>query len=173
MFFPETRESLESLIEAGYRYARALQPDAGEARGLVHEAWIRVSQSHGPRPDRALLYRSIRNLHIDQYRRGKTIQFSAVDDEGREAAERVGAADVAEPPDAQLQRALLTLRDSEREALFLSVVEGYTAEEISTLTDKPRGSVLSLIHRARLKLRTAMLSDNVTSLSHRREGGTS
>lgn len=170
MLSRKTRESINSLIESGYRYACALQPDAGEARGLVHEAWIRVSQNHGARPDKALLYKAIRNLYIDQYRRGQKVRFTAFDDNGLEAAEHMGDIDVAELPDAQLQRALLQLRDKEREVLFLSVVEGYTAEEISTLTDSPRGSVLSLVHRARLKLRTAMVTSNVSALSKGQEG---
>ena len=65
-------------------------------------------------------------------------------------------------PDAQLQSALRTLRETEREVLFLSIVEGYTAGEIAELTGSKRGTVLSLIHRARLKLRNIMTEDNVT-----------
>ena len=47
---------------------------------------------------------------------------------------------------------LAKLRDIEREALFLHIVEGYSANEIATLTGRPRGTVLSLIHRSRKKL---------------------
>ena len=46
-----------------------------------------------------------------------------------------------------LEQLLAKLRDIEREALFLHVVEGYSAVEIAALTGRPRGSVLSLIHR--------------------------
>jgi DNA-directed RNA polymerase specialized sigma24 family protein len=35
------------------------------------------------------------------------------------------------------------------EALFLHEVEGYSASEISPMTGQPRGTVLSLMHRAR------------------------
>ena len=44
------------------------------------------------------------------------------------------------------------LRPEESEALFLNVVEGYTASEISERTGSPRGTILSHIHRARQKL---------------------
>lgn len=37
--------------------------------------------------------------------------------------------------------------------LLLSAVEGYTAREIGEMLDLPRGTVLSLMHRARTKLR--------------------
>lgn len=157
-------QSLESLIQAGYRYACALQQDPGEAQGLVHEAWLRASQSQNGTPDKALLFRCVRNIHIDQYRRSQKVRFSHVDDLGRSVADQTGAIDVVEIPDAQLQRALDQLRDTEREALYLSVVEGYTAAEISSLIGSTRGTVLSLIHRARQKLKQLMEEDNVTPI---------
>jgi RNA polymerase sigma-70 factor (ECF subfamily) len=36
--------------------------------------------------------------------------------------------------------------------LYLAVVEGYTAEEIAELTSRPRGTILSLLHRTKAKL---------------------
>ena len=51
---------------------------------------------------------------------------------------------------------LAGLRDTEREALLLSVVEGYSASEIASLTDSTRGTVLSLVHRAKLKIQQAL-----------------
>lgn len=170
MFSRRKSVEVEALIQAGYRYACALQPDTGEAQALVHEAWIRASRTHGKVPDKALLFRCVRNLYIDQYRRAQTVQFTSTDDQGYSVGEQMGALDVVEVPDAQLQRALMQLREPEREALFLSVVEGYTAEEIGVLTDKPRGSVLSLIHRARLKLKTIMLESNVTPFKRGQRG---
>ena len=51
-----------------------------------------------------------------------------------------------------LDRALSRLRPQERAALVLSAVEGYTAREIAEFLDCPRGTVLSLMFRARQKL---------------------
>lgn len=162
MFSRDSKQAVEALIQAGYRYAYALQNDPGEAQGLVHDGWLRASQASGKTPDKALLFRCVRNIHIDQYRRSRNVRFTAVDDFGRDAGDQTGAFDVAEVPDAQLQMALTTLRESEREVLFLSIVEGYTAGEIAELTVSTRGTVLSLIHRARLKLKNLMTEDNVT-----------
>lgn len=50
-----------------------------------------------------------------------------------------------------LEQALAQLRSIEREALFLAVVEGYTAQEIADLTQQGRGTVLSLIHGRKLR----------------------
>ncbi|MFT6302799.1 MAG: RNA polymerase sigma-70 factor (ECF subfamily) [Granulosicoccus sp.] len=162
MFLRSSKQAIETLIQAGYRYAYALQNDSGEAQGLVHDAWLRASKSVMGTPDKALLFRCVRNIHIDQYRRSQHVQFRSVDDFGRDVGDQTGAFDVVEVPDAQLQSALATLREAEREVLFLSVVEGYTAGEIAELIGSTRGTVLSLIHRARLKLKNIMTEDNVT-----------
>ena len=50
-------------------------------------------------------------------------------------------------------RALGLLRPVERAVMLLSAVEGYTAREIGELLDAPRGTVLSLMHRTRAKIR--------------------
>ena len=49
--------------------------------------------------------------------------------------------------------ASLVARPEERELLFLAEVEGYSAREIGEITERPRGSVLSALHRAKGKLR--------------------
>ena len=152
--------AIKALIQAGYRYACALQSDAGEARGLVHDAWLKVSAKHGDTPDQPLLFRAIRNIHIDLYRRRERVKFSHTDDQGRLAGDQIDESNVLEMPDRELETALIRLRDNEREALFLSVVEGYTADEISHIMDCPRGTVLSLVHRARLKLKEDLSNDS-------------
>jgi len=144
-----------------------LNPDSGEAQGLVHDAWLQVRQSYGNKVSKPLLFRCIRNRHIDQYRRNQNIEFTPVDDFGRDAGDQTGAFDVVELPDGRLQYALTQLREAEREALFLSVVEGYTAKEISDLTLTARGTVLSLIHRARHKLKEILTDDKVTPINRK------
>ena len=51
----------------------------------------------------------------------------------------------------------------EREAIFLHHVHGHTAEEIAVLTAQPRGTVLSLLHRALEKLRRGVASGATVS----------
>ena len=43
--------------------------------------------------------------------------------------------------------------------LVLSAIEGYTAREIGELLNAPRGTVLSLMHRTRAKLRRWLQDD--------------
>ena len=108
-------------------------------------------------PDKALLFRTARHLFIDRLRHQQ--RFTLVSLDNQDAAQQRDALPthgVEDLPDQQLSRALAGLRDVEREVPFLTVVEGYTTDETATLTGHPRGTVLSLIHRARTKLRIAL-----------------
>jgi RNA polymerase sigma-70 factor (ECF subfamily) len=51
-----------------------------------------------------------------------------------------------------LTKALDRLNPEERSALYLSAAEGYTAQEIADLFGKPRGTILSMMFRAKKKL---------------------
>ena len=55
-----------------------------------------------------------------------------------------------------MEKALAELTPGEREMLYLFIVEGYTAREISEMTDRPRNTVLSIVHRAQKKLRARL-----------------
>jgi DNA-directed RNA polymerase specialized sigma24 family protein len=55
-----------------------------------------------------------------------------------------------------------TLRQNEREAVFLPNIEGRTAAEISQLTAQPRDTVVSLLRRGFQKLRCS-ISPNLAS----------
>lgn len=161
---------IEPLIQAGYRYAYALQSDAGEAQGLVHEAWLKINKRYRQPPNKALLFTAIRNLYIDNFRRSRRESSVSLDQTGEYLPELIGANDVAEVPDAQLHQALLTLKFEDREILYLSVVEGYTAEEIGKLTRCARGTILSTLHRTRMKLRNYLQKDSATALAKHNAG---
>jgi len=144
-------QELEELLQGGYRYALSLCAQPSDAQDLVQESWARLLAGHGQVVERALLFRAIRNLYIDGYRHRRRFPTDSLD-----AGERLMPDPVArleEPTDRSLQRALQRLPDLERETLFLAVIEGWTASEIAAATDRPRGTVLSTLHRCRRKLR--------------------
>ena len=59
----------------------------------------------------------------------------------------------------ELERVLARLRVEEREVLYLAVAERYRAAEIAAMTGRPRNTVLSLMHRAKRKLRELLLAE--------------
>ncbi len=159
----ELPESIDALLERGYRYAFSLAHDAIEAEDLLQDACLSILGSDGSW-EPSYLFATIRNRFIDRYRRNRKILFLSLENE--EQASEVDHEDSNwDAPDVlqngQLDRALGSLRPEEREALFLAVVEGYTAEEIAKLTARPRGTVLSLLYRAKGKLRDLLRKSQV------------
>ena len=103
----------------------------------------------------------IRNGFLDAVRRQGIVRFDSLDD-ACPSAELPAAADEDDTGlDGPLHRALSSLAPAERELLYLSAVEQYTARELSEMIGRPRGTVLSTLHRAKKKLRTRLSSDGV------------
>lgn len=143
--------SERELLQAGYRYGWSLSSNKQDTEDLVHDAWIRLIKRYDEVPSKSLLFTTIRNLYIDQLRHEKHVVKHQ--QEGRFSL-TLNSEEVE--PDFirrdEIQFLLSKLRDVENEALFLSLVEGYTAQEIAKMTSSTRGSVLSLLHRSRQKL---------------------
>jgi RNA polymerase sigma-70 factor (ECF subfamily) len=149
-------DSLDALLDAGYRYSLSLTHDPAEAEDLVQDASLAVLAS-GAAWERSYLFVTIRNRFIDRCRRNRRVSFVALeegDGEGNIEDLDWEAPDVLR--EELLDHALGMLRVEEREALYLAIVEGYTADEIGRMTEHPRGTVLSLLYRAKKKLRALL-----------------
>lgn len=143
---------LEHLLERGYRYALSLTHDRHVAEELLQDACVSLLQSGGQWRV-ASVFTAVRHRFIDRLRRrGLTMQSL---EDGAEAALEAYAArgQTADAPDDELGRALSILRPEERELLFLAAVEEMSAGEIAEMTERPRGTILSLLHRAKHKVR--------------------
>lgn len=142
----DRRNKLEALLQSGYRYALSLCADETEAEDLVQEGWLRTNVRYGKNVRTGQFIRAIRNLYIDRYRRSKLVVLETLEEEpsGPELDRDVLP--------HEMDEALSTIRPEEREAIYLNVVEGYSAREIADLTDSSRNTVLSLIHRGKAKL---------------------
>ena len=139
------------LLQSAYRYALSLTSEAGAAEDLAQQGWLRLLGRHGRVPRQGSLFLTVRRLFIDRYRRDRRVEFVPLEDLDREPP--VPPVPVVEHVD--LERLLAELRPKEREALYLHAVEGFSATEIGRRTQQGRGTVLSLIHRARKKLAAA------------------
>src|SRR5229473_5380182 len=125
----EVPDGVDALLDRAYRYAFSLAHDAAEAEDLLQDACLSILASGGSW-QRSYLFATIRNRFIDRYRRNRKILFLSLDrDEEQPTDMNWEAPDVLQ--NGLLDRALGSLRAEERETLFLAVVEGYTAEEIS------------------------------------------
>lgn len=160
---PPTDVSLDEveLLNMAFRYAMALVHHRQDAEDLAQEAWLNLNRRYGKIPSRAVLFTTVKNLVVDRYRRAKIVSF-----ESGEELDDTSTPERGEPGDAtDIETLLGTLRENEREALFLHYIEGRTAEEIGQLTAQPRNTVLSLMRRGMQKLRSVVALDPKPSSS--------
>ena len=145
-------QGLKDLLQRGFRYALALTHDPDEANDLLQDAWLAVLRRGSPRHV-GYLFRTMRNRFLDLERRRRLVAIEPLEALPANADE-LSFLDQASlfPETDTVRQALGALRPPEREALFLAAVEGYSVSEIAELTSQPRGTVSSLVQRARRKV---------------------
>lgn len=151
---------VDDLLNSGFRYAYSLTHDHAEAEDLLQDACVSILNIAGPW-EKAYFFTTIRNRFIDRYRRNQKVLFLPLEGEkdGETIPQQVAVEEWIAPDvlsNGALEKALETLRAEERETMFLAVVEGYTAQEIADMTGRPRGTILSLLHRTKAKLRRTL-----------------
>lgn len=157
------RQEALAHADALFRLAYHLCGDSADAEDLVQETFARAFGAAEQLAEgsnlRAWLFRILRNLHIDHYRKRRgTPVATPFDDEAMTAAEpellrddhelerlrRVVAEDI--------ERALALLSPDARTVVLLEL-EGFSESELSTVLGCPAGTVKSRLLRARLALR--------------------
>jgi len=162
---PLPRAAFEHL-DPLYRLARRLTGDDDEAEDLVQETFARAMDKRAqfvPGTNlRAWLFRILRNLYVDGWRRARASPVRERIDDEDPAAEGM----IAEEPlrgDEELERLRSVVADDIEAALRqLSVdartivlldLEGFTQEELAEVLGCNVGTVKSRLSRARAKLR--------------------
>lgn len=137
-----------------YRYALNLTGSRDDAYDLVHtvsERWLRRGEP-APLAPMAYLLRAVRNQFIDDYRGHQRLRWEPLTDEVIDlTADLASLEDIMIAQDC-VHRLWATLSLPERELLYLWAVEGYTLNELATLTDTPRGTLLARLHRLKKRL---------------------
>lgn len=148
--------NLEEVLQRGYRYALSLAHDRHDAEELLQEACLSLVQSGG-RLHVGSVLTAVRHRFIDRLRR-RNLTMQSLDIAAAVAHEAAEPAALTKELDAELECALGALRPEERELLYLAAVEEMTIAEIAKMTDRPRGTILSLIHRAKRKVRELLIA---------------
>jgi len=139
------------------RFARSLTGDASTADDLVQytaeKALKAKAKFVGSGRYRSWLFTILYRTYLDEqmrfHKRGETSIEAAAD---IATAENAGAK-------MELQQTLLLLQklpEELRATLTLIAVEGFTYQEVASMTDVPIGTVMSRLHRARAKLKDLM-----------------
>lgn len=147
------RESVEAMIPALRRYARALTRDADIADDLVQDTLVRALRSERlflGGDIRSWLYTILTNLNRNRRRSlARKPQFTPLLDT---AAEPSGT----EAESRDIARALATLVDDQRSVLLLVTLEGLSYREIADIQGVPIGTVMSRLARARAHVKAAL-----------------
>lgn len=148
----------DALYEKHYpellRYAAGACKNQAEAEDVAQEVFVKALQNAdaledlGPSQRRAWLYRSMKNLMCDRYRRTQLenaylesrLEDSVAFDPGIQEAEN---------------RMLLSRLSPEDQALFhLRFEEGYNASELAEIFGVPSGTIRARLSRMRKNLKT-------------------
>ena len=148
------RNALSLLIERSqphlHRFCLYLTGDPHLSEDLCQDTYVKVIERlkslREPGDFRGWLFRTAKNLYIDQWRRAKKREVMPLDP----VQERHGA--TAEPmPDLVLEiRNALSCLDPESQALLLLIdQQGYSYKEASEVLGISQAAVTSRIHRVR------------------------
>lgn len=147
------KDELNSL----YRYALSLSKQEDSAYDLLQSALEKWCKNSTLSIDKPLAYLKtiIRNLYIDIERRNKIIPMISIETSDVsyiECIDDVPLEDIL-MNQQEVQQLLASLNAEDNELLYLWAVEEYTADEISKIYNKPRGTILSAIHRLKKRIR--------------------
>ena len=142
-------EELEDLLNRGYRYALSLTHNKDDAFDLVQSTYLKLLEKSKPLVI-SYLIATLRNLYIDNKRReGLKLKW-------QNQTSKTTSYEPNFTVEPFLEKILSELPVREREIIFLSIVEEYTAQEISDLMNIPRGTILSILSRTKQKLKTKL-----------------
>lgn len=161
----------EAFLQATLRHsdlvhalARRLAPRPLDAADIVQETYLRAYAAWGrrvPNDVGAWLATICLNVGRDEQRRHVRRDQRTHDGEIPDLADTAGYADTAEAAIAQIEAervrvAVWALPEPQRIAITLMDLCGFSAAQVAAITNSPRGSVLSRIHRGRKALAVAL-----------------
>jgi RNA polymerase sigma-70 factor (ECF subfamily) len=164
-FEREAMPLLDQMYSAALRTTR----NPTDAEDLVQETYAKAFAAfHQYRPGtnlKAWMYRILTNTYINIYRKKQRqpLESDAAEVEdyqlARAASHTSKGLRSAETealdhlPDSDVTRALASIGEDFRLAVYLADVEGFSYKEIAEIMDTPIGTVMSRLHRGRKQLR--------------------
>lgn len=149
-------DHINMYIPSLRRYARALTRNIERADDLVQDclerAWCRRDLWRPGSDLRAWLFTIMHNVYANQVRRycaePQLVSVDAIADLSSGTSSAESHAHLRD-----IEVAIATLPDVQREVLLLVSLEALRYEEVAQILDIPVGTVMSRLHRARERLR--------------------
>jgi len=165
------REAFERHADELFRHASLRLSDRDRALELTQECFLRAWQYAGRgeeiREMRPFLFRTLRNLIIDEYRKAKSYSLDGmVEDEEGEQIESLLPRDDTNSLEAAMDRfdsvraveAIRELPDLYREVLTLRYVSSLSIQEIAAYIEESENVVSVRLHRGLKRLRALLES---------------
>lgn len=138
------------------RYAASAGKNQAEAEDIAQEVFLKALQNAalfedlGPNQKRAWLFRTLKNLLCDRYRR-MALEHAYLENRTEEAA-------YLEPgiQEAENVLVLAALSSEDRMLFHLRYEEGYNASELSQMFHIPTGTIRARLSRCRKLLKTML-----------------
>jgi RNA polymerase sigma-70 factor (ECF subfamily) len=157
-------EAFEAYSDELFRHAVMRLSDRERALELTQECFMRAwgySKNQEIRELRPFLFRTLRHLIIDEYRRHKPVSLEAMVFEEDSSVEALLPPDESNTLEAAVERfeskaaleALNQLSDLYRETLMLRYVQGLTPREIAEIVGESENVVSVRVHRGLKKLK--------------------
>jgi RNA polymerase sigma-70 factor (ECF subfamily) len=162
------RDAFESYSDELFRHALMRLNDRERALELVQECFMRsMEYTHkGGEIEqmRPFLYRTLRHLIIDEYRRHKATSLEAMAEGGERDVEDYMPPDEGNTLEAAIDRhegaraleALKSMQEPYRETLMLRYVESLSIGEIASAVGESENVVSVRLHRGLKKLRAIL-----------------
>jgi RNA polymerase sigma-70 factor, ECF subfamily len=141
-----------------HRYVRSIVHDSHEAEDVTQQVFAKLIRVIGHYEEQSVpffawILRVARNAAIDHMRRQRMVPVEEVRTSDEGSGDPAGGR-----PMTDLQEALSTLPDDQREVLVLRHFAGLSPTEIATRTGRTEGSIHGLHHRGRRALRAELAS---------------
>ena len=158
------RERFDRLVGVLHRdiirYATWLSRDPGIAEDVVQEALLRAWKSlDALREDGAAKHWLLTIVRRENARYFERKRLETVDIDNLSAAQSAMLAETEDTQLEELRNAIYRLEDDYREPLVLQVLMGHSTKEIAELMSIKPGAVLTRLHRARIKLKDIVDSE--------------
>lgn len=160
----EDRARFEAIVlphlDAAFNLARWLLSSRADAEDVAQDALLRAFRAFGTYRSgnaRAWLLQIVRNTCFTWLRQNRKQDFTEFDENAMpQETENPETLAIDGSNREQLTRALEALPAGFREILVLRELEGCSYKEISEITQRPIGTVMSALARARQQLRGAL-----------------
>ncbi len=137
-----------------YRFAAWLSRDRSIAEDVVQEALLRAWKSlDALREDAAAKHWLLTIVRRENARYFERRRLQTVDIDDLTPSQEAMLSEAPDEEIEELRAAIYRLDDDYREPLVLQVLMGYSTNEIAELMGLTQGTVLTRLHRARLKLK--------------------